>query len=151
MRKRFEQQLGLGELPIEATYINPKSKNALDQLLAALKAIYCAQSYNQEIFAILEGHINSGKKNTGRTGMDLWSIFVLAQVRLCLNLSYDVLHDLANNHHNMRCLMGVEKGFGFERTEFEYQNVYDNVTLLTDEMVWELNQVILGFGHGEVF
>ena len=83
--------------------------------------------------------------------MDLWSIFVLAQVRLCLNLSYDVLHDLANNHHNMRCLMGVEKGFGYERIEFEYQNIYDNVTLLSDEMVMELNQVILDFGHGEVF
>jgi len=77
--------------------------------------------------------------------MDLWSIFVLAQVRLCLNLSYDVLHDLANNHHNMRCLMGVEKGFGFERIEFEYQNIYDNVTLLSDEMVWELNQANPGF------
>ena len=151
MRKRFEQQLGLGQLPIEETYINPRSLNALDQLLAALKAIYCNKKYNQQILGILEGHINSGKKNTGRTGMDLWSIFVLAQVRLCLNLSYDVLHDLANNHHNMRCLMGVEKGFGFKRTEFEYQNVYDNVTLLTDEMVWELNQVILDFGHGEVF
>lgn len=151
MRKRFEQQLGLGQLPIEATYINPKSKNALDQLLAALKSIYCNKKYNQEIFDILEGHINSGKKNTGRTGMDLWSIFVLAQVRLCLNLSYDVLHDLANNHHNMRCLMGVEKGFGYERIEFEYQNIYDNVTLLSDEMVMELNQVILDFGHGEVF
>jgi hypothetical protein len=151
MRKRFEQQLGLGQLPIEATYINPKSKNALDQLLAALKAIYCNKEYNQEIFGILEGEINWGKKNTGRTGMDLWSIFVLAQVRLCLNLSYDVLHDQANNHHNMRCLMGVEKGFGYERIEFEYQNIYDNVTLLSDEMVWELNQVILDFGHGEVF
>ena len=91
MRKRFDGQLGLGQLPIEATYINPKSKNSLDQLLAALKAIYCNKKYNQEIFGILEGHINSGKKNTGRTGMDLWSIFVLAQVRLCLNLSYDVL------------------------------------------------------------
>jgi hypothetical protein len=151
MRKRFEQQLGLGQLPIEATYINPKSRNALDQLLAALKAIYCNKEYNQQIFCILEGHINSGKKNTGRTGMDLWSIFVLSQVRLCLNLSYDVLHDQANNHHNMRCLMGVEKGFGFERTEFEYQNIYDNVTLLSDEVVAELNQIILNFGHGEVF
>lgn len=151
MRKRFEQQLGLGQLPIEATCINPKSKNALDQLLVALKAIYCNRKYNEEIFGILEDQINSGKKNTGRTGMDLWSIFVLAQVRLCLNLSYDVLHDLANNHHNMRCLMGVEKGFGFERIEFEYQNVYDNVTLLSDEMVADLNRVILDFGHGEVF
>ena len=151
MRKRFEQQLGLGQLPIEATLINPKSKNALDELLVALKAIYSNKKYNEEIFSILEKHINSGKRNTGRAGMDLWSIFVLAQVRLCLNLSYDVLHDQANNHHNMRCLMGVEKGFGYERIEFEYQNIYDNVTLLSDEMVAELNQIILGFGHGEVF
>ena len=52
--------------------------------------------------------------------MDLWNIFVLFKLRLYLNLSYDVLHDLANNHHNMRCLMGVEKDFGYERIEFEY-------------------------------
>jgi len=151
MRKRFEQQLGLGQLPIEATYINPKSKNALDELLASLKTIYCNKEYNEQIFRILENNINSGKKNTGRIGMDLWCIFVLAEVRLCLNLSYDVLHDQANNHHNMRCLMGIEKGFGYERIEFEYQNIYDNVTLLSDEAVAELNQIILNFGHGEVF
>jgi hypothetical protein len=47
--------------------------------------------------------------------------------------------------------MGVEKGFGHERTEFEYQNIYDNVTLLSDEVVWRLNRVILDFGHGEVY
>ena len=44
--------------------------------------------------------------------MDLWSIFVLPQVRWCLNLSYDVLHDQSNIHHNMRCLMGL--------TQFRY-------------------------------
>jgi len=151
MRKRFEQQLGLGQLPIEAAFINPKSKNALDELLAALKAIYCDKEYNEKIFSILEKHINSGKKNTGRTGMDLWCIFVLSQVRLCLNLSYDTLHDLADNHHKMRHLMGIEKGFGFERVEFEYQNIYDNVTMLSDELVAEINKVILDFGHGQVF
>ena len=64
MRKRFEQQLGLGQLPIEDALINPKSKNALDELLAALKAIYC-EEYNEKIFSILEKHTNSGKKNTG--------------------------------------------------------------------------------------
>lgn len=151
MRKRFEQQLGLGQLPIEAAYINPKSKNALDELLAALKAIYCDKEYNEKIFSILEKHINSGKKNTGRTGMNLWCIFVLSQVRLCLNLSYDTLHDLADNHHKMRHLMGIEKGFGFERVEFEYQNIYDNVSMLGDELVAEINKVILDFGHGQVF
>jgi len=151
MRKRFEQQLGLGQLPIEAAFINPKSKNALDELLAALKSIYCDKEYNEKIFSILEKHINSGKKNTGRTGMDLWCIFVLSQVRLCLNLSYDTLHDLADNHHKMRHLMGIEKGFGFERVEFEYQNIYDNVSMLSDELVAEINKVILDFGHGLVF
>ncbi len=75
----------------------------------------------------------------------------MLHVRLCLNLSYDVIHDQANNHHNMRCLMGVGKGFGYERIEFEYQDIYDNVALSGDELVPELNQVILDFGHGEVF
>jgi len=46
--------------------------------------------------------------------------------------------------------MGVEKGFGYERYEFEYQNIVDNVSLLDDETVRELNQVIVEFGH-EVF
>jgi len=151
MRKRFEQQLALGQLPIEAAYINPKSKNALDELLAALHAIYCNSDYNEKIFNLLEQHINAGKKNTGRKGMELWTIFVLAQVRLCLNLSYDYLHDLSNDHHKMRHLMGVEKGFGYERVEFEYQNIYDNVSQLSDELVGELNRVILEFGHSQVF
>lgn len=151
MRKRFEQQLGLGQLPIEDIRIKPKSQNALDELVVALQAIYCNKEYNEKIFNILETHINFGKKNTGRTGMDLWSIFVLSQVRLCLNMSYNALHDAANNHFNMRQLMGVEKGFGFERVQFEYQNIYDNVSMLSNELVSEINQVILDFGHGQVF
>jgi len=52
---------------------------------------------------LLEKHIKTGKQVTGRTGMDLWSIFVLAQVRLCLNLTYNNLHNyicqVINYHH----------------------------------------------------
>jgi transposase, IS5 family len=151
MRKRFEQQLSLGQMPIEETYINPKKRYALDQLLAALKAVYCTPEYNEMIFKALEKYINAGKKNTGRKGMDLWCIFVLAQVRLCLNISYDALHDFANNHRTMRQLMGVERKFGYEIVEFEYQNIYDNVSMLSDELVAELNGIIVNFGHGEVF
>ncbi len=151
MRKRFEQQMALGQIPIEETYINPKKKYALDELLAALKGIYCHQEYNNKIFNILEKNINAKTIKAGRTGMNLWCIFVLAQVRLCLNISYGVLHDLANNHRTMRQLMGVEKRFGYEPVEFEYQNIYDNVSMLGDELVAELNEAILEFGHGEVF
>jgi hypothetical protein len=47
--------------------------------------------------------------------------------------------------------MGIERDFGYERIRFEYQNIYDNVSMLSDELVIELNKVILDFGHGEVF
>ena len=141
MRNRFAQQLSIGQKPIEETWINPKSKNAIDELLAALKEIYCNEEYNKKVFSILDKHIRSGKKNTGRKGMDLWIVFVLAQLRLCLNISYEMVHNLANNHHALRYLMGVERDFGYDRIEFEYQNIYDNVSTLSDEMIIELNAV----------
>lgn len=151
MRNRFEQQLTLGQIPIEQTYINPKRKFALDELLAALRAIYCTPEYNEKIFSILEKNINAGKHRTGRKGMDLWCIFVLAQVRLCLDISYEMLHNLANNHRTLRQLMGVEREFGYEPVEFEYKTIYENVSMVSDELIAELNNVIVEFGQGEVF
>ena len=151
MRNRFEQQLAIGQYPIELTRINPKNKNALDELLAALKEIYCNKEYNEKIFSLLERYITKGKKKTGRKGMDLWVIFVLAQVRLCLNISYDMLHNLANNHLTLRRLMGQEYDIGYEPVQFEYQNIYDNVSMLSDELITEINKIILEFGYSEVF
>jgi IS5 family transposase len=151
MRKRFEQQLSIGQFPISETIINRKSKNSLDELLAALKSIYCTEEYNERIFSLLEKHISAKKKKTGRSGMDLWCIFVLAQVRLCLNLSYDVLHNLANNHITLRQILGIEKSFGYDRVEFSYQNIYDNITMLSDEVITEINTIVVDFGHKEVF
>jgi len=151
MRNRFEQQYSIGQRSIKDTPINPKHKDKLEELIAALKAIYCNPEYNQRIFSLLERHLMEGKKKTGRKGMDLWCIFVLSQVRLCLNINYEWIHNLANNHLSIRWLMGVETEYGFKRTEFSYQNIYDNVTLLNDEMVKEINSIVLEFGHNEVF
>ena len=151
MRNRFAQQLSIGQIPIEETPISSKSKNALHELLIALRELFCTPEYNEKIFYILDKHINCNKKETGRPGLDLWIIFVLAQVRLCLNTSYDMLHDLANNHHTMRCLMGIAHEFGYPRTELEYQNIYDNVSLVSDDIIKEINELIVDFGHKEVF
>jgi hypothetical protein len=151
MRKRFEQQMTLGTIPIGETKITTKRRSSkLPELCAALKEIFTTPEWNERVFEILESKITAGKKRTGRPGMDLWQIFVLSQVRLCQNISYDDLHHIANNDHLIRQIMGVERGFGYERHEFEYQNIVDNVSLLDDETVRELNQVILEFGH-EVF
>jgi len=151
MRKRFEQQMSLGILPIPETKITTKKRSGpLPALCAALKEIFITPKWNEKVFKILESKITEGKKRTGRPGMDLWQIFVLSQVRLCMNTNYDDLHHIANNDHLIRQIMGVEKGFGYERYEFEYQNIVDNVSLLDDETIRELNQVIVEFGH-EVF
>ena len=149
MRKTFEQQFILGRLPISETPI-PRGKRggALPKLCAALKEIFITPEWNERIFEILKAKVTAGKKQTGRPGMDLWQIFVLSQVRLCQNISYDELYDHANHHQMIRQLMGVESGFGFEKYKFEYQNIFDNVSLLDDETVRKLNMVIVEFGHG---
>jgi hypothetical protein len=151
MRKRFELQLNIGQTPISEIYINPKSKNALDQLIAALKEIYCDKEYNDKIFNIIEKYLPKVDKNNGRPGMNLWTIFVLAQVRLCLGLDYNMLHNLSNNHSLLRKLLGISEIFGEEPVVFEYQNIYDNVSSLSDAMLVEINDVIVEFGHRKVF
>jgi len=147
MRKRFEPQLILGQLPINETPIPLKNRGSLTALGAALKEIFVQPEWNEKIFNILEQKILSNKAKTGRPGMNLWQIFVLAQVRLCQNISYDDLHDMANHHSMIRHLMGVETEFGYEKIKFEYQNILDNVGLLDNATVLQLNDVIVEFGH----
>lgn len=156
MRKGFEQQLSLGIDRIEQTVISHKNKGALAELLAALLKIYTTPSYNKRIFQILDKYFNKGKKQTGRPGMNLWQIFVLAQVRLCENISYNKLHEYANNHIMLRGVLGINGGtgnvdIGWTTIELEYQNIYDNVSALNEEMLKEINAVIVEFGHREVF
>jgi hypothetical protein len=151
MRKRFDLQLRIGQAPISELYINPKSKNSLDQLIAALKEIYCTPEYNDKIFSIIEKHLPNVDPGNGRPGMNLWTVFVLGQVRMCLGASYDVLHNLSNNHTLLRKLIGIHEVFGEDSFCFEYQNIYDNVSKLSEAMLIEINDVIVAFGHGEVF
>ena len=152
MRNRFTQQLTIGLLPIEETEISTKDKTPIIELLAALLKIYKTPKYSNAIFSILENYLKKGKKNTGRTGMSLWQLFVLSQVRLCENIGYAQLHSYANNHLTLRGLLGVrtENG-GFSRIEFGYQNIYDNVSSLNEDLLKEINEVIINFGHNEVF
>ena len=138
----------LGRLPIGETEIPADTRTgALPKLCAALKEIFITPKWNEKVFEILEAKITVGKRRTGRPGMDLWQLFVLSQVRLCQNISYDELHHIANHDSMIRQIMGVESGFGYEKYKFGYQNIVDNVSLLDDETLRELNQVIVEFGH----
>ena len=151
MRKRFEQQLTIGRLLIQDANIpTAKRSGALPGLCAALKEIFVTPKWNEKVFEILEKSILSGKQQTGRPGMDLWQIFVLSQVRLCQNISYDDLHHISNYDTLIRQIIGIESETGYPKQEIKYQTIIDNVSLLNDETVKEINAVIVEFGH-EVF
>jgi len=148
MRKRFEQQLTIGRLLIEDTEIpTAKRSGALPALFAALKEIYVTPKWNNKVFEIMESKILPKNNKTGRPGLDLWQIFVLAQVRMCLNISYDQLHYMANSDKLLRQIMGIETKYDFEKENIGYQRIIDNVGLLDDEMVKNLNNLIVEFGH----
>lgn len=151
MRKRFEPQYSLDTLRIEDTQIDLKSRGAFDKLLLSLKVLYTTAEYRDKIFDILDKEIIQTKQNTGRKGLNLWQIFVLAQVRLTLNISYDHLHNLVNNHKSMRQLLGIESTWDKPQIKLEYQNIVDNVKLLSDELLVKINDLIVLFGHREVF
>jgi hypothetical protein len=150
MRKRFEQQLNINILPIPEVPITTKSRDEFPPLMRALQFVFTHPEYNPKIFKVLEDKILHGKKKTGRKGMDLWEILVLAATRLCLNLNYDSLHTQANFNKLLRQVMGVEPITGIEGKEYSYQNIIDNVGLLDEGTLHQINDIIVEAGHSLV-
>lgn len=91
MRQRFEQQTTLGIRPISEVKLPLKSRDELPAVLLGLQYIFLTSEVNEKIFSLLESKITATKKKTGRKGMDLWHILVLAVVRQALDTNWDRL------------------------------------------------------------
>lgn len=148
MRKRFEQQTTLGILPISEVKINTKSRDELPPVLVALQQIFVTEELSEKIFSLLEDKISNSKKKTGRPGMDLWHILVLAIVRHTLNTNWDRIEYLSNNDKALRKIMGVHvEKFGIEEMEFAYQTIIDNVSHIDEEMLYKINDIVVAYGQ----
>ena len=148
MRQRFEQQMRLSTIAIGDVKFPLKSRDELPPVLKALQYIFITPELNEKIFALLEEKICKNKKKTGRKGMDLWHLFVLAVIRHTLDTNWDRLHDTANYHELVRSIMGVHGStFYDEKIEFNYQNILDNVSLLDEKLLEEINQIVVEAGH----
>ena len=79
--------------------------------------------------------------------MNLWQIFVLAQVRLALNIDYDRLEMMVNSNSVLRQLIGIEAETGFKHRIIHRQTIIDNVCLLDDNTLIKINDEIVKFGH----
>lgn len=150
MRKRFEQQLTIGMLAINEVEFKSKDRHQLHRCLKGLQYIFTNEEISSEVFSILEKKILAGKKATGRPGMSLWEILVLGCIRMNLNIDYDFLLDQANNHRQIRSILGVARTDWQEGKQYHLQTVIDNVGLLDEQTLDQINKVVVQAGHGVV-
>jgi len=149
MRQVKYPQLRVGETPIAEIKINLKSRDDIPPLLLGLQYIYTTIALRDKVFAILEGQIKPGTdKKNGRPGMELWKILVFGVLRLNLNWDYDRLAEMANNHKTIRFMLGHSSLN--EDYEYKLQTLKDNVSLLTPEILNEINAIVVEAGHNLV-
>lgn len=148
MRKRFEQQLSIGIVPINEVKFEGRSRHQLPPLLKALQYVFITPELNQRVFSLLESKVLKGKKRTGRQGMSLWEILVLSLVRLNLDIDYDFLLNTANHHEQVRGILGVHQQGFMSGKQYKYQTLVDNVSLLDEETIRKINELIVEHAHG---
>jgi len=149
MRKRFESSPELDFHPISEVLINTKTRHQLAPILVGLQYIFTTPELNEQVFEILEESIMGNKNRTGRLGMSLWEILVLGIVRLNLDIDYDFLVDQANNHDELRGILGVRSNHVFKQKKiYKPQTIIDNVHLLEEQTIVRINEVLVKAGHG---
>jgi hypothetical protein len=155
MRSVLNPQLSLGETNIGAVRISLKSRDDIPKLLLGLQHIYTHAEIRDAVFAILKTVVpnkveGKGKAriSLGRPGMDQWRILVLGTLRLCLNIDYDRLVELANYHVTIRQMMGHPGAIDdLDTTEYTLQTVKDNLQLFTPQILGRINEVVVRAGH----
>ena len=151
MRSGFSQVLQINSLPISEVSIpvQRNRSNHIADLLLGLQKLYTMPTLSSKVEQILRQSVDTKKgSGKGSTGMGLWEIFVLSQLRLCLNISYDEVMDLSNHHYLVRGILGLEVTHGeHNRKQYSKSTIYDNLTLLSDEALQQVNTVVIELGH----
>ena len=148
MRVVQNPQMQIGEVDISQIKFDLRSRDDIPKILRGLQHLYLNVPLRTQIFHLLETELAPKvNKRNGRPGMELWKILVCGVVRLDLNEDYDRLHELVNQHHTLREVLGHTL---FDNTNYPYQTLKDNVSLFTPELLDKINQVIVGAGHALV-
>lgn len=145
MRKIEPPPLQFGEVDISRIQFDLRSRDEIPKLLMGLQHIYTTTQLKEEVFTILETMIPQGiDPNNGRPGMYLWQILVLGVIRLNCDWDYDKLQEIANNHRILRKMLGHDV---LNEYYYPLQTLKDNVSLLTPELLDQINQIVVKVGH----
>ena len=145
MRVVQNEQMTIGEVDISKIAFNTKSRDDIPKILKGLQYVYTNPSLRSAIFELLQNKAAPKvAKDNGRPGMPLWTILVCGVIRLDLNIDYDRLHELVSEHRTLREMLGHG---AFEDVRYHFQTLKDNVSLLTPELLDEINQLVVKSGH----
>ena len=135
----------IGEVDVSRITFDARSRDDIPKILKGLQYLYMQSELRTSVFDLLNRQIAPAvNKANGRPGMTLWSIFVCGVIRLDLNIDYDRLHELVNQHNTLRAMLGHG---AFEDFNYHFQTLKDNVSLLTPELLDEINQLVVKSGH----
>lgn len=145
MRVVQNVQMQIGEVDVSTVKFDLKSRDDIPKILRGLQHLYMDLALRTKLFELLEAEVlpKTDKRN-GRPGMTLWRIFVCGVVRLDLNIDYDRLHELVNQHNTLREMLGHSVQ---DKEAYHYQTLKDNVSLLTVELLDKINQLVVTAGH----
>jgi hypothetical protein len=136
----------IDEMQVDQVTLDANSRDDIPQLLKGLQYIFLNPILLEQVLKILDSLFPKDiDLNNGRPGMDMWSIFVMGVLRLNLNCDYDRLHNLVNNHKTIRQILG--HGVVDDQDCYYLQTLKDNVSLLTPEILDQINQVVVNAGH----
>lgn len=139
----FETQFKLGQGSLNKIKLDYQSRDDITKLLLGIQEISSNQVELEQIFQILKKAIII--KPIGRAGMSLWKILVLGLLRQTISADYDRIHNLANNHIDLRRFLG--HGMIDCHDIYSSQSIKDNLALLTEDAIDKINIVIVQLGH----
>ncbi|MFN2509705.1 MAG: hypothetical protein ABR589_13160 [Chthoniobacterales bacterium] len=146
MRKPFSSQQRFDCGGVLGARLNLECRDEIIPILAALQHLYSQSKTRDAMLDLVAEDVNQDSRDDlGREGMDYWQILVLAAVRLGCNLDYDKLQDLAEQHRNLRHMLGIGDWSG--EVDFSWRRIRDNVCLLKPATIEKISHLIVAAGH----
>jgi hypothetical protein len=128
--------------------MNIESRHEMVPLLRGLQLLYADETRRTMAIELVRNDVLAGASSRrGRKGLDIWSIVVLAAARLALNLDYDALQDLAENHRNLRAMMGLGDWADAAGRKMDWRRIRDTVCQIRPETLEQISTLVVELGH----
>lgn len=147
MRQSYKQQLTLTAITTNDIVGRHHSRDDIDKLTMGYNVILKKPTLRDAIIDVLASGLNLSA-DTGREGMDYWTMFVFGSARVALDMDYDRLQNLVNNHAALRKVVGHGDLDGHQ--QYGLTTLKDNIRLITEDMLAQINTLIVKEGQAFV-